>query len=503
MAGSGWHGGASFANTFLQTLQSLTSMKNAQMQNDRMERQINQEKEFDTTLADESKKTQGIGGVGVNQALDTGVQFKDFTREDGTVSTGAEQMGALKSALQNLTPEEQQAAIRAYGGSEYAIKGADGKPAMDLSNINVYKGADGQAMATGETRPLSQKELYSNVAQRMAEKGNTYGYRQALDVKKLARDDDRANKEDEFNDWMTNSMAQIQKDPVGFVQNNLHMYNVPGKGSTLDDKMTAKVVPTADGKGHSFVQSDKKGTIISSTPINSETAMQAFERLAFERYRSLPGKFKEGYEMRQKDDELTMKKGYYKSSEAANYAHAGYYNAAAAAQGAGGGGKGGAKANYVPYEGGYSYNTKTGTWHGMDGKQITDPATIEKIRKAGTAPEKPQNLGDGVLYMNGQTYVPNPQKPGEYLPARGLPGSAPNPIVAAWGGQGAPAPAAVAPKSAIPTGPQVPNRPLYSADQRDLERLAKRPRGVSTAEANEAQAELDARRGEARMSAGR
>lgn len=498
MAGSGWNAGASFANSFLQTLQGLEAAENAQMQNKLLKRRINQEQEFDDTLAEISKQRQGVGGTGVEQALDTGLQFKDFTREDGTVSTGAEQMGALKSALKNLTPEEQQAAIRAYGGSEYAARGADGKPVMDLSNINVYKGADGQAMATGETRALTQKEIYTRLAEKMGEKGNPYGYRQALDVKKLAREDDRANKEDEFNDWMAASREQIQKDPVAFIQNNLHMYNSPGKGSTLDDTMTAKVVPTADGKGASFIQMDKKGKVVSSTPINTETAMQAFERLAFERYRSLPGKFKDSYEMSQKDRDLTMKEGYYKSAEAENYAKVGYYGALGNA--AGGGGKGGGgKSKRIPLAGGYSFDDRTGLFYDGLGNQVKDQETIAKLTKLGSgAAEKPQSLGDGYLWVNGAVHTVDPKNPGRLLKVE-MPGQ--NPIVAAWGGgqQGAPAPAA--PRSAIPAGPQVPNRPLYNADQRDLERLAKRPRGVSTAEANEAQAELDARRNEPRMSA--
>jgi len=48
----------------------------------------------------------------------------------------------------------------------------------------------------------------------------------------------------------------------------------------------------------------------------------------------------------------------------------------------------------------------------------------------------------------------------------------------------------------------VPGRPLYNAKSTDLTRLASRPKGVSVAQAREAQAELDTRKGEARMSGG-
>lgn len=49
--------------------------------------------------------------------------------------------------------------------------------------------------------------------------------------------------------------------------------------------------------------------------------------------------------------------------------------------------------------------------------------------------------------------------------------------------------------------PEVAGRPLYNKSMSELQSMAKKPRGVSTAEANDAQAELEARKGESRMSA--
>lgn len=51
------------------------------------------------------------------------------------------------------------------------------------------------------------------------------------------------------------------------------------------------------------------------------------------------------------------------------------------------------------------------------------------------------------------------------------------------------------------TTPEVSGRPLYNKSMSELQSMAKKPRGVSTAEANDAQAELEARKGESRMSA--
>lgn len=44
----------------------------------------------------------------------------------------------------------------------------------------------------------------------------------------------------------------------------------------------------------------------------------------------------------------------------------------------------GVRNHFVPLTGGYSYNQATGTYHGPDGKTITDPAALEKITKMGT-----------------------------------------------------------------------------------------------------------------------
>lgn len=52
----------------------------------------------------------------------------------------------------------------------------------------------------------------------------------------------------------------------------------------------------------------------------------------------------------------------------------------------------------------------------------------------------------------------------------------------------------------IPSGPVVQGRPFYNANQSDLLRMSTKPRGISTEEAMQAQAELDARKGEARLS---
>lgn len=60
---------------------------------------------------------------------------------------------------------------------------------------------------------------------------------------------------------------------------------------------------------------------------------------------------------------------------------------------------------------------------------------------------------------------------------------------------------ALAGKTAAPAAPEVPGRPLFNKSTEELTRIAKRAIGTSSAEAREAQTELDARRGETSLKA--
>jgi hypothetical protein len=127
-----------------------------------------------------------------------------------------------------------------------------------------------------------------------------------LGIKGLQRTEARAEAEDQFSKWHQDSIARIQKDPVAWVNENLDAYNKAAKGSHLDDGLTAKVVPSADG-GASLVRTDSKGKVVDSTPINSQTAMSAMQDLSFAKYQALPGKFKEGAELGFKKEEVNLK----------------------------------------------------------------------------------------------------------------------------------------------------------------------------------------------------
>jgi len=98
---------------------------------------------------------------------------------------------------------------------------------------------------------------------------------------------------------------------------------------------------------------------------------------------------------------------------------------------------------------------------------------------------------DGTVTKGGVLYVPDPNKPGDYKPAGGLKQSKLDRLIDADVKAGSSVEQAVA----------VPGRPLYNATTSALQRMANRPKGVSAAEASDAQRELDARKGEDRMTA--
>jgi hypothetical protein len=124
-----------------------------------------------------------------------------------------------------------------------------------------------------------------------------------------------------------------------------------------------------------------------------------------------------------------------------------------------------------------------------DTEKVTKETTDAKTGEV-TKTERTQRRG-----AVGATGTPEPQNVA--APAAALDYLAKNPgqkdtFIAKYG-------AAALPRSSEPD--VVAGRPFYNANQSDLKRMASKPRGVSTSEANAAQAELDARIGEQRMKA--
>lgn len=134
--GSGWNAGASAASSFLGTLQGLTALENAQMKNDQMRREIEQEAALDKAWKEsqarvgqkdeysQAIKTEGLASPQQAQMLSNQGALPGNTAEDqaferasaesaaGALRENAARQGAIpesKAALPELKPTEYTA----------------------------------------------------------------------------------------------------------------------------------------------------------------------------------------------------------------------------------------------------------------------------------------------------------------------------------------------------------------------------------------------------------
>ena len=277
---------------------------------------------FNQGLAEESKLRNYEGGERANEALGGNLQMSDVEKK------------ALLDRLSQLQPEQQRAAYNAYVNSNLGTGGAGGQQQTAMGAI--YRDKNGTLMVApeGQEGTLRTADEYSTrLADRMQSEGNAYGIEKsqqlrkgALDLRKGEQDiavgaetlaaakrtNERAKAEDELSQWVMEQTKEIQADPVGWSKKNLGAYNNPEKGSVLDDGMTAEIVQGIDAQNrpvYTFVQRDKDGRSVMAAPVNPQTAMLALERMALSRYAALPGKFKEGIDIKQKEREIGVKEG--------------------------------------------------------------------------------------------------------------------------------------------------------------------------------------------------
>jgi len=326
----------------------------------------------------------------------------------------------------------QQGTGEPLAGDGQGQVGADGKPVpVQAIPAQVAPDANGQvpaqalpAQAPAGTTAYTRDQADADFTKRayginfdMGRKAE----REGLDISNARRVDARGKAEDEFSTWSQNSLAQIQKDPVQWAHDNLKDYNNPAKGSHLDDGLTAAVVKGADGSS-SLVQKDTKGKIMSSTPINSDTAMAAFKEMAFAKYQALPGKFKEGMELNLKGREVKAKEDLVPSEIAKNMASVTAANASATT----------AKAHQAYYEGlnkereagnwsatmynpetgdvGYTNPKKPGEFNDIFGKPIAD-ATGYKPKEFKENPINAQEREYSQSLVSAGTIDPQTGKP--------------------------------------------------------------------------------------------
>jgi hypothetical protein len=236
--------------------------------------------------------------------MDTYVTLKDIERRD--------QEAAQRAEVHDAWKKEQ-------AGKEGLRQAIGEIPSGDTVQVPTYEGMTGgldQQDIPTRAETISPDQKMANFRQRAIalgadptavqqyEAGGLQIQSAKQGLKKGDMELGRLKAEDDFSQWFQNAQKKAAADPVAFVREHLGDYNKPKPGSHMDDKLTGDVVPGADGKSFSFVQKDAKGKVVASTPITPETAMQGLQSIAFTRWTSLPGKFKEGVELGQKDRAL-------------------------------------------------------------------------------------------------------------------------------------------------------------------------------------------------------
>ena len=200
MAGSGWNAGAGFANSFLGTLQGLTSLENAQMKNEEMRREMKDKEAMANYLAEASQQKNYTGGQAIGQAINQATSV--YGNDTDTANT-------VKGIIANQTPEQQQATLRAYGGAAGAQTPASTPGALDLSKVGVYKNAKGEAMASTEGGALSAADQYKYALKKAQESGNTYAIEKLLPLKNAMRESENQDKFDAEMNGLNQTLARI------------------------------------------------------------------------------------------------------------------------------------------------------------------------------------------------------------------------------------------------------------------------------------------------------
>lgn len=234
--------------------------------------------------APELQRTAGIGADQAGRlALNTGAGNEEFDR--------AVNQSAAAALLENKARADASRA---------------GIPTDDAATWQKAQADAAGMKPSAYTREQADTEYLAKVRGINPEKALTVENQQtqtALGKSSLKR----VKAEDDFSEWMQGAQEQAAKDPVGFLKANLGAYNNAKKGSHLDDGNTASVVASADGKSFSFVRTDAKGKVVDSTLITPTSAGEALKHIAFSKYSSLPGKFKDAEELGLRKTEVGFK----------------------------------------------------------------------------------------------------------------------------------------------------------------------------------------------------
>lgn len=174
-------------NTYT-TLQDQAA-KDLQMQ--RVKRQMDDEDGFRRAQS-EAAREQYTGGEAVSGVVDRGLNFTE------------DQKAQLKADFAKMPVDQQQTALRAYANAGYANEG------QDLSKIGVYRGANGEILATNQVKEYTPVQRQGLVLDRMMKEGNLYGVERSLQLKQMLRENELKDRFDKFSSKFQDEMAEVQ-----------------------------------------------------------------------------------------------------------------------------------------------------------------------------------------------------------------------------------------------------------------------------------------------------
>lgn len=286
-------------NSAISTYERLGEEEMREMQRKKMKQEQADEDAFRAAMRD-APVNKGTGGIDIGDAVSQGL--RGFTPE---------QTKYLQDELAKMPPEQAQAALRAYGASEY------GSGAIPLKDMGVYRTQDGKMQVTSDFKPMGQSERMGYVLQRMQDSGNISGAQRALQFKSLFRDSEQQDQFDKFTDNLRDVQTFVAKgDAEGFVER------------LKKDGLDVRLQKGKDGAV--ALQYFEKGKLVSSFPNLAEAGAALSEQLTTQMVMQNPSLFKDiggltayqaqRYKLKQGDRELDLK-------EKDNASQAGYRSA--------------------------------------------------------------------------------------------------------------------------------------------------------------------------------
>lgn len=159
----------------------------------------------------------------------SGTQYEGGTAIPDLVNQGVggpfndEQRAYLAKSLEQMPPEQSQAALRALSNAKLTT------PGHDLSNIGVYRDKQGRVLATNDHSEISPTERYRRLIDRLQKEGNISGVERALQMKSAVRQSELDDKFDKFFGGLQEEQTELQR-----VITEKGMQAVPG---VINDKL--------------------------------------------------------------------------------------------------------------------------------------------------------------------------------------------------------------------------------------------------------------------------